>query len=213
MRVLAIDTALDACSVALWDAGTATLSRVERMARGQAEALAPMTAAALAQAGWSGASLDRIAVAVGPGSFTGLRVGIAFARGLALALDRPCVGVTTLEVLAAGAAAPRVVAAIRVAGGDFAAAWDGRREVLAPARLEPEDTVAALPGDWVLTGPGLGALSPLRPDWVVIPQAVGDPQVLAGLAAFRDPAGHPPRPLYLRGSGAKLPGGLEGPDG
>jgi tRNA threonylcarbamoyladenosine biosynthesis protein TsaB len=100
MIVLALDTALDACSVAIArdDAVLANLS--ERMQRGQAERLAPMAREAADAAGVSFSELDCVAVTTGPGSFTGVRVGLSFARALALALSKPCIGVSTLEALA-----------------------------------------------------------------------------------------------------------------
>ncbi len=100
MKVLAIDTALDACSVALVRDGGTLTSRSEQMQRGQAERLAPLVREAVAEAKLPFAELDRIAVTTGPGSFTGVRVGLSFARALALALGKPCVGVSTLEALA-----------------------------------------------------------------------------------------------------------------
>jgi tRNA threonylcarbamoyladenosine biosynthesis protein TsaB len=103
MLVLAIDTALEACSAAVFDSGDETIvaSDSQFMARGHAEALMPLIAAVMEQAAISFAALDRIAVTVGPGSFTGLRVGIAAARGIALATRKPVVGITTLAALAA----------------------------------------------------------------------------------------------------------------
>jgi tRNA threonylcarbamoyl adenosine modification protein YeaZ len=103
LRVLAIDTALEACSAAVLDTDRTggLTSRSVPMARGHAEALMPMIAEVMSAAEVEFTDLDRIAVTVGPGSFTGLRVGVAAARGIALAADKPVVGLTTLSVLAA----------------------------------------------------------------------------------------------------------------
>ncbi|HMA74283.1 MAG TPA: tRNA (adenosine(37)-N6)-threonylcarbamoyltransferase complex dimerization subunit type 1 TsaB [Xanthobacteraceae bacterium] len=103
MRVLAIDTALEACSAAILDTDRAdrTTSRSLPMMRGHAEALMPLIARVMSAADIEFTDLDRIAVTVGPGSFTGLRVGVAAARGIALATGKPAVGVTTLAALAA----------------------------------------------------------------------------------------------------------------
>jgi len=102
VRILAIDTALDACSAAVLDTtGDRLTARSVAMARGHAEALMPVIATVMDDAGAEFAELDRIAVTVGPGSFTGLRVGVAAARAIALASGKPAVGVTTLAALAA----------------------------------------------------------------------------------------------------------------
>jgi tRNA threonylcarbamoyladenosine biosynthesis protein TsaB len=103
MRVLAIDTALAACSAAVFDTedGGIVASESEPMTRGHAEALMPLLRRVMDAAGTAPTALDRIAVTTGPGSFTGLRVGIAAARGIALAADRPAVGVSTLAAYAA----------------------------------------------------------------------------------------------------------------
>ncbi len=208
MLILAVDTALNACSVALLRSGQALVARVEPMAKGQAERLAPMAREVLAEAGIKPAEINRIAVTRGPGAFTGLRIGLAFARGFAVALDRPCVGISTLEVLAHGAATQRVVAAIEVAGSLFVGAWEGRTCVMEPCRLPAEEILASLAGDWTLTGPGAKSLARLRPDWPLVSQDLPDPIVLAQLAQHLDPALNPPAPLYLRGHEAKLPGGF-----
>ena len=208
MLILAVDTALTACSVAILRSGEVLLSRVEPMAKGQAERLAPMAQEVLAEAGIAPPALDRIAVTRGPGAFTGLRIGLAFARGLAVALDRPCVGISTLEVLAHAASAQRTLAAIEVAGSLFVGAWEGRACVLEPSRLSADDALGKLNGDWTLTGPGAQTLARLRPDWPLVLQDLPDPVVLAQLAQHLDPALNPPTPLYLRGHEAKLPGGL-----
>src|SRR6266403_490713 len=101
MIVLGLDTCLSSCSVAVLDGERVVASAREVMARGHQERLAPMARSVMAEAGLAFDRLERIAVTVGPGSFTGLRVGIAFAKGLALALDLPAVGIGTLEALAA----------------------------------------------------------------------------------------------------------------
>jgi tRNA threonylcarbamoyladenosine biosynthesis protein TsaB len=103
LRVLAIDTALDACAAAVLDTDRrgGFTGRSLPMMRGHAEALMPLIAEVMSAAGVEFSELDRIAVTVGPGSFTGLRVGVAAARGIALAAGTPAIGLTTLSVLAA----------------------------------------------------------------------------------------------------------------
>lgn len=103
MRVLAIDTALEACSAAVLDTaqGGILASESVAMARGHAEALMPLVARVMHDAMLDFSDLDRIAVTVGPGSFTGLRVGVAAARGIAVAAGKPAVGLTTLAAFAA----------------------------------------------------------------------------------------------------------------
>ena len=102
MKVLAFDTALGACSVAAWSEGEILAARHQRLERGHAEALMPMVEAVRAEAGLAYDEFDLIAVTVGPGTFTGLRIGLAAARGLALASGVALVGLTTLEVVAWG---------------------------------------------------------------------------------------------------------------
>jgi tRNA threonylcarbamoyladenosine biosynthesis protein TsaB len=103
MRVLAIDTALEACSAAVLDTerGGILASESVAMVRGHAEALMPLVARVMHDATLEFAELDRIAVTVGPGSFTGLRVGVSAARGIAVAAGKPAVGLTTLAAYAA----------------------------------------------------------------------------------------------------------------
>src|SRR5580698_8537404 len=103
MLILAIDTALDACAAAVLDTGSGKLIAMESQAmkRGHAEALMPLIARVMKDAGLPFAALDRIAATTGPGSFTGLRVGLSAARGIGLAAAKPVVGLTTLSSYAA----------------------------------------------------------------------------------------------------------------
>jgi len=102
MKVLAIDTALGACSAAVWDQ-TVISGQQKIMSRGHVEELIPMIQTVVTESGLAFTQLDLIAVSIGPGSFTGLRAGLAAARGLGLALNIPVHGVTTLEAVAAAA--------------------------------------------------------------------------------------------------------------
>src|SRR5476649_2367675 len=103
MLILAIDTALDACAAAVLDTESGRLIAQESLAlkRGHAEALMPLIAHVIKASGIGFSGLDRIAVTTGPGSFTGLRVGLSAARGIALAAEKPVVGLTTLAAFAA----------------------------------------------------------------------------------------------------------------
>jgi len=101
-RILAFDTALQGCSAAFYDAGTQdTFHEMAAMERGQAEHLVPMIERVMQAAGRKHAELDALCVTVGPGAFTGIRLALSAARGMALALEIPVIGLTTFDVLAA----------------------------------------------------------------------------------------------------------------
>ena len=100
-RILALDTATDACSVALQD-GERTLHRFELAAQSHTRRLLPLVDELLAEAGWTLSTLDALAYGRGPGSFTGLRIGLGTVQGLAFAQDIPVIGVSTLEAMAVG---------------------------------------------------------------------------------------------------------------
>jgi tRNA threonylcarbamoyladenosine biosynthesis protein TsaB len=180
----------------------------EPTARGHQERLGPMTRDLMASAGIEFATLDRIGVTVGPGSFTGLRVGLAFAKGLAFALGRPCVGVGTLEALAAGFEDGGPLAAVIDAGRGrvYVQLFDGEASLSGPDILPLETAAARLvevfaAGEVALTGPGANLLAGVLPGGTVQAQAAPDPRAVARRAAAAPPA--PPRPLYLRPPDAK----------
>ncbi len=131
MNILAFDTCFDACSVCVARGAEVLASARERFETGHAERLVPMIDEVMARADVSFADLDRLAVTVGPGTFTGTRIGIAAARGLALTSGIAMVGVSSLAVMAEGAAREL---GRRSAGEDLVVAVDARRgEVYAQA--------------------------------------------------------------------------------
>jgi len=208
MIVLGLDTCLASCSVAVLDGERVLASDREVMARGHQERLAPMARAVMAAAGLAFDRLDRIAVTVGPGSFTGLRVGIAFAKGLALALDRPTVGIGTLEALACEAEG-LVFAAVDARRGQFyLQGFEAGRALMAPEALTAEVAAARLAAlsrgrPFTLVGSGAGLLAEAAPQARVVSAEGADARRVARLALTRQPA--PLRPLYLRAPDAKLP--------
>ncbi len=218
MKLLAVDTCLDACSSALWADGAVVARAFEPMHRGHQERLAPQVEELMQGAGWGFDSLDRIAVTVGPGSFTGLRVGLAFAKGLALALDRPCVGVGVLEALALGEGRKGFVAACLDArrGQVYLQIFIDGRAVMAPDVAPLEIAAARLAELWP-GGPAalVGSGAPLLADMIAGAEAqipvAADPGVVAAIAAAARAPFPPPRPLYLRAPDAKLPGGIDPP--
>jgi len=208
MLVLGLDTCLASCSVAVTDGPRVLASAREVMARGHQERLAPMARDVMAEAGLAFDRLDRIAVTVGPGSFTGLRVGIAFAKGLALALDRPAVGIGTLEALAAEADG-LVFAAIYARRGQlYLQAFEDGRALMAPDALTAEIAAARVAElsqgrPFTLVGSGAPLLADLAPAARVVAAEGADARQVARLAQTRAPGAL--QPLYLRAPDAKLP--------
>ena len=231
MRILGFDTATSACSAALWRSGTVVARRFEPMARGQSERLMPMIREVLDEAGTGFADLDLLAVTRGPGAFTGLRIGLAAARGLALATGLPCLGVTTLDALACA------VPAEEIAGRTLLAVIDAKRADLyaqafgagltplgPPAALLPEALPSLLDGakgPLVIVGDGIGrALGPLRVAGIEVVESralgVPDAAVVCRLAALKwDKAQplQPPQPLYLLPPSTTMPKGCPAPAG
>ena len=209
MIILALDTCMDACSVALTEDGHALAAISEPMQRGHQERLAPMVAEVFAAAGLKPTALDRIAVTIGPGSFTGLRVGLAFAKTMALALDRPCVGIGTLEALALSAGPGFVAACLDARRGRvYLQAFADGRAVMAPDILDIVPLLERAEFSARIAGSGAELVAGVLPGASVDVSVVPNPVVIAHLAATRD-ATVPPRPLYLRAPDAKLPGGKD----
>ena len=221
MRILAIDTATSACSAAVWQEGGVAAQRFEAMSRGQAEALMPMVKDVMANAGAGFADLDLIAVTVGPGAFTGIRIGLAAARAMALSAALPILGVTTLEAVAHAQAVldgPLLVALDSKREDVYVQIFDAARTpLIEPRATMPEDVPALLPegplaiaGDaaaTVVAAIGAGAVDLNRLHGPDIPEAA----VVAGIAAARTEKQmlkqtlDAPAPLYLRPPDATLP--------
>ncbi len=217
MRVLAIDTALAACSAAVLDTGTDGVAASESVAmtRGHAEALMPLLSRVVKSSGLAFADLERIVVTTGPGSFTGLRVGIAAARGLGVATNIPVVGVTTLSAYAAPYLAtddqiPVVVAIdarhqhvyLQVFGA-------GGRTLIAP-RLAPlaEAVRAASEAPSRVVGSAARAIADALVRTAPAPVAVDpreapDIRWVAQIGAAVSAAQAPPKPQYLRAPDAQ----------
>ena len=217
MLILAIDTALDACAAAVLDTETAELRAQESlpMKRGHAEALMPLIAQVMGSAGLGFTALDRIAVTVGPGSFTGLRVGISAARGLALAAGKPAVGLTTLSAYAAAIvgqsrSAP-VISAIDARHDHVyfqIVAGDGSQLVRPKVASIDEAIAASQFGAPHLVGNAANILAERWPKDAPQPVAVdaqGAPDIawVAWLGAAANPDTTPARPFYLKAPDAK----------
>lgn len=209
--ILAVDTALGACSVAVLDGEKILAHRFEEMARGHAEALAPMAEETMREAAVTFAQLNRLAVTTGPGTFTGQRVGLAFMRAMKVALKIPLIGVTTLEAMAAATGAERA-AAIHDARRDeaYLLLCDKGETVLAPAVMPFKEALGRIQtfGHCALCGTGAPAANAALGDAFPL-AAIRQPDALwvARLALTRPASDIAPGPLYLRAPDAKLPGG------
>jgi tRNA threonylcarbamoyladenosine biosynthesis protein TsaB len=208
MIVLGLDTCLNACSVAVLDGESVLAHRSEVMARGHQERLAPMAQEVMADAALGFDRLERVGATVGPGSFTGLRVGVAFAKGLGSALGVPAVGVGSLEALAA--AASGLVAAAIDARRDqlYLQVFEGGAALMAPDVLPIGVAAARLielaqSRPLTLVGSGAPLLAEAAPGAAVRTPEGCDAREVARLAANRPAT--PIRPLYLRAPDAKLP--------
>lgn len=207
--LLALDTATAACSAAVWRDGAVAAREFALLDRGHADQVIPMVQTAMTAAGLDYPALDAIAVTVGPGTFTGVRIGLAAARGLALAAGRPMIGVTTLDAIAHG------VPARARAGAPVLATIDARRgqiygqyfnsklsPISDPIADAPDRLLAGAPvRDFCVAGTGAAIVAAAVETTVLVLDEPGHPDaaVVAGIAATRSPsAPHTVTPLYLR---------------
>jgi tRNA threonylcarbamoyladenosine biosynthesis protein TsaB len=219
MLILAIDTALDACAACVLDTDAASVIAQESQAmkRGHAEALMPLIGRVIREAGVAFVALDRIAVTTGPGSFTGLRVGLSAARGIALAASKPVVGLTTLTAYAAPVVSQNgeqpVISAIDARHDQVyfqVVSGDGSSLILPRVGSIDEALDAARFGAPHLVGNAAKILADrwpadAPPPFKVDPQPAPDITWVAWLGAAVNPDTAPARPLYLRAPDAKLP--------
>ncbi len=216
MLVLAIDTALDACAAAVLDTDANWLMMQESlpMTRGHAEALMPLLQRVMKASGVAFSALDRIAVTTGPGSFTGLRVGLSAARGIALAANKPVVGVTTLSAFAAPAVSEngsQAVLSVIDARHDqaFFQLVTGSGGTLVRPRLAPipEILETARFGAPRIVGNAAEAIAARWPAGVapVEVRQLAAPEIawVAWLGAAVSPNTAPARPYYLRAPDAR----------
>jgi tRNA threonylcarbamoyladenosine biosynthesis protein TsaB len=208
MIVLGLDTCLAACSVAVSAGGRVLAHESEALARGHQERLAPMARRVMAAADLRFDQLARIGVTVGPGSFTGLRVGLAFAKGLGAALGAPVAGVGVLEALAAEAEGLVFAAVDARRDQVYLQAFEDGRALMAPDALELGTAAARLAEiaagrPATLVGSGAPLLAMAAPQAQVLAPPGPDARLVARIAAARPPA--PARPLYLRAPDARLP--------
>lgn len=198
MIVLGLDTTGKACACALVDEGRILASKSESIGRGHAERLAPMVQETLAAAQLSVADIDQIAVCTGPGSFTGLRVALAFAKGLALPRKIPVTGISALEVHSARhapALEKRVIAFTDVRRGELCYQLFENGHPLTPALTEEAEEARAF-------------MDAQDADITELTDPIST-ALLAWLSMDASLETHPAEPLYSRPPDAKLPGGID----
>ncbi|MFQ5566999.1 MAG: tRNA (adenosine(37)-N6)-threonylcarbamoyltransferase complex dimerization subunit type 1 TsaB [Paracoccaceae bacterium] len=203
--ILGIDTSAAQCAVALVGAGEPVVER-RALERGHAEHLFPMIDEVLARAGTGYAAIRRVGVCTGPGSFTGVRIGVAAARGIALGRGIPAAGISRFEALAAEVGGPVAICLAGRGGAVYLQAFGADGAPLAAPELTTEAGLAAA------APPGCtrfaGAAHLVAGDSARLSDGLADPALIARLAQRRE-AATPPAPLYLRGADAELP--REGP--
>ncbi len=214
MIILALDTAGVDCAASVYDSGRNTVlgEASDMIGKGHAEHLMGIVDRALDEAGVQLSAIERIAVTIGPGSFTGIRVGVAAARGFALSLGVPAVGITTLSVMAEAerqrSPGRPVLAAMDAKRNEiYLQAFDADGAPLDEARAVTVEEAQAFAASF--DGAITGSATPL-----LKPDATGEYanhfpiSVVARLAAAADPSSGKPKPLYLRGPDAKPQAGF-----
>lgn len=215
--VLAFDCSTQACSVAVVIDGVTRARKIMAATRGQAEILMPMIVDTLAEARIAWADIDLIGVTIGPGSFTGLRIGLAVARGLAVATGRPVAGVPTTLVVAhsvppAERVGRTVLALIDGKRDDlFVQSFSGDLTPLSDIKaLRPDMISQSFPGALVLAGDGSSAFPESERATYATASSYPDVEILAALAeqSWREGRALPPRPIYIRPPDVTLPSGV-----
>lgn len=223
MKVMVIDTALGACLSGVFEVSSSGVSdlgvRREEMTKGHQERLGGMARDAVKDAGGF-EGLERVGVTVGPGSFTGLRVGLSFALGLGAARNVPVVGISTLDALVASVEPQGLVAAAIDArrGQVYIRLFRDGVPLDEAQALEIEaarDLIVAQAqgGDLAIVGSGVGVLTEgyeALSDAKLYPLVAPSPQAMAQLTQSLDPTLNPPSPLYLRAPDATPPSRLPG---
>lgn len=210
MKILSLDTTMSACSAAIIDTQEPLplADALVELERGHAEALPPMVAEVMRQSGLAISEIDRIAVTTGPGTFTGVRIGLAWARGLGLARGIPVIGIDSLSAIAANETAQSPLLVISDARNDevYAALFDAdRRLIMGPRVAAAAEVAGQAPGKTIVLGTAARsavaasgrsdiALSRAFP----LPAASQFARLADGIAA-----GPMPVPLYLRAPDAK----------
>ena len=198
MRVLALDSTGPYCTAALCDTSKVLAYKTEKIDRGHAERLAPMVAEILAASRLTPKDIDKLAVCTGPGSFTGTRVALAFAKGFALPRKLPVIGLSSHAILTAHfdpEARKKIVTISDVRRGELSWSAIFNGSILQTPLTQPKDVARK-------------RIEALGPD-NIIEDGIVDGRILAWLAADLDPVEYPANPLYSRGPDAKLPGGLD----
>lgn len=211
MRILAIETSSLRGSIALVEDATLARALEHQRENAHGETILPLIERAFAEVGWERGAVDRVAVGIGPGSFTGLRVGIAIAQGLSEGWGVPLIGVPALQAMAVAApagTARRCVLLDARKAELFAAVYAPDADELVSVRLIPAelDAVTALagPGDVLYIGNGT-ALLPELPNVFRGPETDVPHARFIAAAALRAEPGAPVRPLYVRDAGAVRP--------
>ena len=196
--ILGFDTSSAHVGAALFDGQDVIAARHEGMARGQAERLFPMLDELLAEAGLTYGDLDAIGVGIGPGNFTGIRISVSAARGLALSLEIPAVGVSLLDAVALGTTGP-VLACLQAPRGQAYVMSHGMARGIAPQLV----AIADVPTAW--SEPGLTCIGSAaedvaaRLDAGLAPAQYAPASAIARIAAQRwQSSPPPPAPLYLK---------------
>ncbi|WP_273726129.1 tRNA (adenosine(37)-N6)-threonylcarbamoyltransferase complex dimerization subunit type 1 TsaB [Brucella gallinifaecis] len=220
MKILALDTASFWCAAAVYDSGNDTvLAEVsQNIGKGHAEFLMDYIEQAMTQSGITMADLDRVAVNVGPGSFTGVRIGVSAARGFALALGRPAIGVSAFDALASEVTVSHpgqsVLVLLEAHRGEIYAQAFGADAVAVtgPMVLAREEALALIqrqPSDTVLVGSAAMALNDTLAASFSVARVEPTARIgtYAKIAALHEP-GEAPKPLYMRGPDVKPQSGF-----